>query len=95
MTQRLATVGRCAALALAVIATTPARIGAQAATTKTPLRVRSAATSAGAPAGGVPRTADGHPDLQGTYDLGTLTPLERTKGSPLILSVSLDLPPCQ
>src|SRR5438105_10961947 len=37
-------------------------------------------------AGGVPRTADGHPDLQGTYDLGTLTPLERTKGSPLILS---------
>jgi hypothetical protein len=25
----------------------------------------------------IPRTADGHPDLQGTYDLATLTPLER------------------
>jgi hypothetical protein len=34
----------------------------------------------------LPRTADGHPDLQGTYDLGTLTPLERTAGSPLILT---------
>ena len=37
-------------------------------------------------AGGVARMADGHPDLQGTYDLGTLTPLERRAGSPLILS---------
>jgi hypothetical protein len=35
-----------------------------------------------APAGGIPRMADGHPDLQGTYDLGTLTPLERAAGSP-------------
>src|SRR5205823_12110753 len=30
--------------------------------------------------------ADGHPDLQGTYDLGTLTPLERAAGSKLVLS---------
>src|SRR5262249_42078658 len=37
-------------------------------------------------AGGMPRTADGHPDLQGTYDLGTLTPIERAAGSPLVLS---------
>jgi hypothetical protein len=34
----------------------------------------------------IPRTGDGHPDLQGTYDLATLTPVERTAGSPLILS---------
>ncbi|MBS1816873.1 MAG: hypothetical protein JSU08_02990 [Acidobacteria bacterium] len=27
--------------------------------------------------GGVPRTPDGHPDLQGTYDLATMTPVER------------------
>src|SRR4051812_9692898 len=24
-----------------------------------------------------PRTADGHPDLQGTYDVATITPVER------------------
>ncbi len=35
---------------------------------------------------GVPRLLDGHPDLQGTYDLGTLTPLERQAGSPLVLT---------
>src|SRR5437762_14074526 len=39
-----------------------------------------------AAAGGIPRLADGHPDLQGTYDLGTLTPLERAAGSPLVLT---------
>jgi hypothetical protein len=37
-------------------------------------------------AGGLPRTADGHPDLQGTYDLGTLTPLERRADTPLVLT---------
>src|SRR5436190_248045 len=34
----------------------------------------------------VPRLADGHPDLQGTYDLATLTPVERAAGSPLVLT---------
>src|SRR6266508_6858029 len=38
------------------------------------------------PAAAVPRLLDGHPDLQGTYDLGTLTPLERQAGSPLVLT---------
>jgi hypothetical protein len=33
-----------------------------------------------------PRTPDGHPDLQGTYDLATLTPLERPAGVPAVLS---------
>jgi hypothetical protein len=32
-----------------------------------------------------PRTPDGHPDLQGTYDLATLTPLERPNGVPAVL----------
>ena len=32
-----------------------------------------------------PRLADGHPDLQGTYDLATLTPLERPSGSKAVL----------
>src|SRR5256885_4380998 len=35
---------------------------------------------------GIPRLPDGHPDLQGTYDLATLTPVEREKGSPLVLT---------
>jgi hypothetical protein len=34
----------------------------------------------------VPRTVDGHPDLQGTYDLATLTPFERPAGMPTVLS---------
>ncbi len=32
------------------------------------------------PTAAVPRTADGHPDLQGIYDLATLTPVERPAG---------------
>jgi hypothetical protein len=30
--------------------------------------------------------ADGHPDLQGTYDLATLTPMERRAGTNLVLT---------
>src|SRR5262245_10755355 len=33
-----------------------------------------------------PRMADGRPDLQGTYDLATLTPLERPNGMNAVLS---------
>jgi hypothetical protein len=33
-----------------------------------------------------PRLADGHPDLQGTYDLATLTPVERRAGTALVIS---------
>jgi hypothetical protein len=34
----------------------------------------------------LPRMADGHPDLQGTYDLATMTPLERWPGDPPFLT---------
>jgi hypothetical protein len=37
-------------------------------------------------AGAIPRTLDGHPDLQGTYDVATLTPLERVGNQPLVLT---------
>src|SRR5579864_4846305 len=33
-----------------------------------------------------PRLADGHPDLQGIYDLATITPMERAQGTPLVLT---------
>src|SRR5580704_4516682 len=32
------------------------------------------------------RLPDGHPDLQGTYDLATLTPLERPAGTKAVLT---------
>ena len=32
------------------------------------------------------RMPDGHPDLQGTYDLATMTPLVRTPGDPAVLT---------
>jgi hypothetical protein len=34
----------------------------------------------------LPRTADGHPDLTGVYDLATLTPVERPNGVPAVLT---------
>ncbi len=33
-----------------------------------------------------PRMPDGHPDLQGTYDLATLTPMERPAGAKAVLT---------
>jgi hypothetical protein len=57
--------GSCAAL-IATIALSSAPLDAQAGQT-------SAASKTWTP----PRTADGHPDLQGTYDFATATPLER------------------
>jgi hypothetical protein len=44
-------------------------------------RFVSLALALGAVAFGQPRTPDGHPDLQGTYDLATLTPIERAAGA--------------
>src|SRR5260370_3222265 len=35
---------------------------------------------------GLRRMPDGHPDLQGTYDVATLTPLERPAGAKLALT---------
>jgi hypothetical protein len=39
-----------------------------------------------APPSELPRTPDGHPDLQGTYDLAMMTPLERWPGDPPFLT---------
>lgn len=48
-------------------------------------QVTNTATSAAANAN-LPRTGDGHPDLQGIYDLATMTPLERLPGDPPFLT---------
>jgi len=60
-----------ATLALAFLSATAVPVAAQ--TTK-------AANSA------LPRTPDGHPDLNGIYDLATMTPLERLPGDPPVLT---------
>ena len=54
-----------------------------------PVGVDGQAAKAPAPAASkraIPRLADGHPDLQGMYDLATLTPVERPAGSPLVMT---------
>src|SRR3954471_4278683 len=48
--------------------------------------VASLAPLAGQTKSPIPRMEDGHPDLQGTYDIATLTPIERQGGSPLVLT---------
>jgi len=50
---------------------------AAAAWSLTPQGVSAQAPKPGAPQGAVPRTADGHPDFTGMYDVSTMTPLQR------------------
>src|SRR3954470_6154298 len=45
-------------------------------TAHAPIAAQSAAPAKAA----MPRSADGHPDLQGTYDVATMTPVERPAG---------------
>jgi hypothetical protein len=51
--------------------------------TAVPVRAQTTKTAAKST---VRRMADGHPDLQGTYDLATMTPMERMPGDPPVLS---------
>ena len=86
MRTRLITSAGALAVAVAVATSWSARVAGQApapARAATPARP---AAQAKPPMN--PRTADGHPDLQGTYDVATLTPLERpaTFGNNLTLT---------
>jgi hypothetical protein len=88
MRERLVTCAFAAALA-AALPMTGAIVSGQTTPPKKPLAAPREPQRSQEPrreAGGVPRMADGHPDLQGTYDLATLTPLERVKDSPLVLT---------
>jgi hypothetical protein len=51
--------------------------------TAVPATAQTAKTSAKS---SIPRMPDGHPDLQGTYDLATMTPMERLPGDPPVLT---------
>src|SRR5712664_4275748 len=63
-------------MALGLIALTVLPVAGQVTSTVTNAAARS----------DLPRTPDGHPDLQGTYDLATMTPLERLPGHPPFLT---------
>jgi hypothetical protein len=73
--------------AAAAFAIAAAGAGGAAAHAQAPAaRTGAAAPQKGAATTGSRRMPDGHPDLQGTYDLATLTPLERAAGMPLVLT---------
>jgi hypothetical protein len=67
------------AVTIAAVALTPAAVAAQA---KPVDKSAASAAKAYTP----PRMPDGHPDLQGTDDIATLTPLERQAGTPLVMT---------
>jgi hypothetical protein len=48
--------------------------------------VKSAGNNGSEGKSAIPRLPDGHPDLQGTYDLATMTPFERLPGDPPFLT---------
>jgi hypothetical protein len=67
-------------MALALMALAALPMAAQVANNGTKTDAKPGAKSA------IPRTPDGHPDLQGTYDLATMTPFERLPGDPAFLT---------
>ena len=76
--------GAAMAILTAALVPVPGIVSAQSAANASP-RAASAAQSYRAP-----RTADGHPDLQGTYDAATMTPVERPAqyGNRLVLTAA-------
>ncbi len=76
MRGRILTVIGTVAVAVAVVALLTAPAAGQA-----PGRAAGAARVSA-----LPRTPDGHPDLQGVYDIATITPLERPADQPLVLA---------
>ena len=71
-----------AGLAVALASVMTARVDGQAAARTT---TKGAALPPAAKRA-IPRLPDGHPNLQGMYDLATLTPVERPAGTPLVMT---------
>src|SRR3954466_14476404 len=73
-------IGSVAAATVAVCVTS-GPLTAQAGASATPASGQAAARPSAVPrTSAFKRTADGHPDLQGTYDVATMTPVERPAG---------------
>ena len=77
MRRRIWTMTGAVAGAFALASVMTARVEGQAAAAK---------PAAPAAKRAIPRMPDGHPDLQGMYDLATLTPVERPAGTPLVMT---------
>ena len=75
MRTRIPTMTGALAVAVGLASLMPATLAGQA-----------AAPNAAPAKRAIPRLADGHPDLQGMYDLATLTPVERAAGTPLVMT---------
>ena len=78
-------------VAIALVSLTPVRLAGQTAApaarkAATPAPQTKPVPAPSPTAGMLPRLPDGHPDLQGTYDIATLTPLERQAGTPLVMT---------
>ena len=69
-----------AAVATAAICLSAGPLAAQAPAKPAPARPAVAKAAPPSKASTLPRTPDGHPDLQGTYDVATMTPVERPAG---------------
>jgi hypothetical protein len=76
MSNRFISATSAVGMALGLVALTAPPVTGQVANTVTNDAARS----------DLPRTPDGHPDLQGTYDLATMTPFERLPGDPPFLT---------
>src|SRR4051812_38494094 len=77
MRKRLSAFIGSAAVAAAAIYLTAPPLAAQASTPPKPAPAKPATPARLA---GIKRTADGHPDLSGNYDVATMTPVERPAG---------------
>src|SRR5712671_1312530 len=76
MSNRFISATSAVGMALGLVALTAPPVTGQVANTVTNDAARS----------DLPRTPDGHPDLQGTYDLATMTPFERLPADPPFLT---------
>jgi hypothetical protein len=77
--------GTWALIGSVAVATAALYLSEGALTAQTPAKPAAAKPAAAKPAAparlaGIKRTADGHPDLTGTYDVATMTPVERPAG---------------